>query len=238
MMGSPDPKGPQADPDASDSEYPQHKVQIKRPFKIGIYEVTFDEYEVFVRSTGYEGGRPPANENWGRGRRPVINVSWEDAVAYADWLSEQTHKHYRLPSEAEWEYAARAGTTGRYWWCEETKPNCGIGEGHANCNGCGSEYDKERPPQKWALLNPTNSVCMIPVAMSMSGCGIAGTIIIAVKNCLLTVLLGKKKGKVVTAVRFAAAPGATNRGACVRPTATGTRLARYDYIGFRVAQDF
>ena len=86
-------------------------------------------------------------------------------MAYADWLSEQTHKHYRLPSEAEWEYAARAGTTGRYWWCEKTEPNCGIGEGHANCDGCGSEYDNERTaevgsfkPNKFGLHDTSGNV--------------------------------------------------------------------------------
>lgn len=167
MMGSPDPKGPQADPDARDDEYPQHKVEIKHPFKIGKYEVTFDEYEVFVRSTGYEGGRSPGDQGWGRGQRPVINVSWEDAVAYADWLSEQTHKHYRLPSEAEWEYAARAGTVGRYWWCEETEPNCDVKQGYANCNGCGREYeyDKDRTaevgsfkPNKFGLQDTSGNV--------------------------------------------------------------------------------
>ena len=76
-------------------------------FAIGRYPVTFAEYDHFCDATGRE---KPDDEGWGRGRMPVINVSWDDAVAYAAWLSEQTGKRYRLPSEAEWEYACRAGT--------------------------------------------------------------------------------------------------------------------------------
>ncbi len=126
MMGSPgDEYG--RDPD----ERPQHRVTFTRPFAIGRYEVTFEEYDQFAASTGHA---LPADGGWGRDRRPVINVSWVDAVAYAEWLSQQTGKPYRLPTEAEWEYAARAGTSTRYWWGEEMKP------GMANCEDCESEW--------------------------------------------------------------------------------------------------
>ena len=84
-----------------------HKVVIERPFAIGKYTVTFEEYDRFVRATR---GNTPADEGWGRGRRPVINITWYDAVDYTEWLSGQTGRHYRLPTEAEWEYAARADT--------------------------------------------------------------------------------------------------------------------------------
>ena len=88
-------------------------LKIAKPFAIGEYEITFDEYDQFAHATG----RPlPSDQAWGRGRRPVINVSWEDAVAYGDWLSRMTGKPYRLPSEAEWDYAARARSeTWRFW---------------------------------------------------------------------------------------------------------------------------
>ncbi len=97
---------------SSPDERPVRSVRIPRPFAMGRYEVTFEEYDVFARAIGRE---QLADRGWGRGRQPVINVSWKDAVAYAEWLSEQTGKRYRLPTEAEWEYAARAGKETIYW---------------------------------------------------------------------------------------------------------------------------
>jgi formylglycine-generating enzyme required for sulfatase activity len=105
-------------------ERPVHLVRIPRPFAMGRYVITFDEHYLFARLTGRA---PPPDQGWGRRRRPVINVSWKDAVAYAQWLSEQTGKRYRLPTEAEWEYAARAGTETAYWWGDEMEEN------RANC---------------------------------------------------------------------------------------------------------
>jgi formylglycine-generating enzyme required for sulfatase activity/predicted DNA-binding protein with PD1-like motif len=93
-------------------EKPVHRVSIKR-FAMGRYEVTFAEYDKFAEATGR--GKP-FYWGWGRSNRPVTKVSWYDAVAYAEWLSVQTGQKYRLPTEAEWEYAARAGTETRYWW--------------------------------------------------------------------------------------------------------------------------
>jgi formylglycine-generating enzyme required for sulfatase activity len=108
-------------------ERPVRTVSFTKAFEIGKYEVTFDEYDLFAAATG----RQKPNEQWGEGYRgdhPVINVSWDDAVAYADWLSEKTGSRYRLPSEAEWEYAARAETrTVRYW------PESADGEADAAC---------------------------------------------------------------------------------------------------------
>ena len=108
LMGS----DPNVDSYAQKDEQPQHEVTIER-FYIGKYPVTFAEYAVFAQITGRQ---QPDDQGWGRDRRPVINVSWKDATAYCDWLSEQTGKSYSLPSEAEWEHAARAGTRSRWYW--------------------------------------------------------------------------------------------------------------------------
>jgi formylglycine-generating enzyme required for sulfatase activity len=97
------------------SEEPQHKVVFVQAFAMGRYPAVFDEYDRFCAATG----RPmPDDEGWGRGRRPVANVRWNDAEAYAAWLSAQTGEAYRLPSEAEWEYACRAGSTQSFFWGE------------------------------------------------------------------------------------------------------------------------
>lgn len=94
-------------------ERPVHDVQIEKSFALGRTEVSFEEYDRFARATGRS---LPDDEGIGRGKLPVLNVSWNDALAYSAWLSAQTGKNYRLPSEAEWEYAARAGSkTIRSW---------------------------------------------------------------------------------------------------------------------------
>ncbi len=111
-------------------ERPARAVTLK-PFSIAKYEVTFADFDRFVKATGRE--LPPDN-GWGRDRRPVTGVSWTDAKAYADWLSASTGHRYRLPSEAEWEYASRGGTETFYWW-----GNDGDGS-KANCFNCAGEW--------------------------------------------------------------------------------------------------
>ena len=105
IMGS-----PTHEAERGDDEGPRRRVTIPKPFAVGRYEVTFAEWNACAAAGGC-GGRRPGDEGWGRGRQPVINVSWDDAKAYVAWLSRKTGKVYRLLSEAEWEYAARAGTT-------------------------------------------------------------------------------------------------------------------------------
>ena len=127
---------PPNETDRDNDEGSVRTVTISRRIAMGRYEVTFDDYDRFAEATRRTKPRDPSN--WGRGSRPVISVSQEDAQAYATWLSAQTGKTYRLPSEAEWEYAARAGTRTRYSWGNE------IGVNRANCVGCGSEWDNAR----------------------------------------------------------------------------------------------
>ena len=122
-----------------ENEGPVHEVTIAASFALGKYEVTYEEWDACVRDGGCPRGDGVADdEGWGRGRRPVMNVSWGNAQRYVRWLSGRTGKAYRLPSESEWEYAARSGTGTAYGWGGE------IGVGRANCWGCGSQWDGEQ----------------------------------------------------------------------------------------------
>ncbi len=128
QMGSPESE------EGRDSDEKPHEVCVE-DFAIGKYEVTFEEYDRYCEATGCT---KLNDRGWGRDKRPVINVSWDDAVDYAEWLSKETGKSYRLPTEAEWEYAARAGTQTAYWWGDS------IGANRANCDGCGSRWDNKQ----------------------------------------------------------------------------------------------
>ena len=149
MMGS-----PSSEEGRFDAEDPRHRVMIGSSFAVGVYEVTRGEFGRFVSSTDrsmgdscltWEGGEWEYRS--GRGWRnpgfsqtdshPVVCVSWEDARAYVRWLSGETGESYRLLSESEWEYVARAGTVTRYWWGND------IGRNRTNCDGCGSRWDDE-----------------------------------------------------------------------------------------------
>jgi formylglycine-generating enzyme required for sulfatase activity len=106
---------PKSEENSEDEERPPHKVTIANPFAVGRFSVTFDEWDACVADRGCRNFRP-SDKGWGRGRRPVINLWWDDAKAYVKWLSEKTGKPYRLLSEAEREYVTRAGTTTPFWW--------------------------------------------------------------------------------------------------------------------------
>ena len=113
-------------------EWPQRAVDLKR-FGAGKYEVTFDEWDACVAAGGCA-HRPQDSLGWGRGRRPVINVSWRDAQSYVRWLSQETGRRYRLLTEAEWEYAARAGSPAAYHTGDRISPD------QANFRGAGGGY--------------------------------------------------------------------------------------------------
>lgn len=116
-------------------ERPRHAVKVSK-FAMSKYEVTFAEYDKFAKATGR---KLPDNLYMDRETHPVIFVTWDDAFYYAKWLSDQTGKKYRLPSEAEWEYAAGAGKTSTFWWGFNEEP------GKAHCFGCGTGFDPRKP---------------------------------------------------------------------------------------------
>jgi formylglycine-generating enzyme required for sulfatase activity len=141
--------------DRYDNEGPRHRVHLSTPFAMGRFPVTVGEYLRFVEATGshapewaeagsqynVETGTDDHYKQLGaaltREDHPIVGVSWHDALAYTEWLSAETGEMYRLPTEAEWEYAARAGTETRYWWGDE------VEKGHANCATCGSQWDRQ-----------------------------------------------------------------------------------------------
>jgi formylglycine-generating enzyme required for sulfatase activity len=146
-MGSPEDQG-------YSDEHPQHRVDLSA-FALGKFDVTFEEWDACVAAHGCS--KNPSDQGWGRGRRPVIWVSWDDAQEYLRWLSRKSGHTYRLPSVAEWEYAARAGTTTTYYWGDD------FGTGH--CAGCGGPYDNKQtapvgsfPPNPWGLYDMAGDV--------------------------------------------------------------------------------
>ena len=126
---------PATEKDRHSNEGPQHNVTIATPFAVSKFAVTFADWDACVSV----GGCPQVSDNdFGRGSKPVINVTWDDAQQYVAWFSKMTGRRYRLLTEAEWEYAARAGTTTAYSWGDE------IGIGNANCVGCGSQWNGDQ----------------------------------------------------------------------------------------------
>lgn len=139
-----------------DNEKPVHTVTIDKPFALSRFEITFAEYDLFAEATNRT---KPDDAGWGRGNRPVINVSWLDAKAYANWLAVETGQPYRLPTEAEWEYAARSGNLTTYWWGSKFRENI------AACADCGSQWDGKQtapvgsfPANSWGLHDMTGNV--------------------------------------------------------------------------------
>ena len=118
------------------SEKPVHHVAIGNPFAIGKYEVTVEQWNACVAANACQKLTPESNASK---TGPARDLSWDDAQQYVKWLSKVTGKSYRLPTEAEWEYADRGGTTTAYWWGDQMR------KGSANCKDCGDPWHKEGP---------------------------------------------------------------------------------------------
>jgi formylglycine-generating enzyme required for sulfatase activity/serine/threonine protein phosphatase PrpC len=136
-------------------ERPRHKVTLPE-FAISQYEITYAQYEVFAKAMGKS---TPSRSGVNPKTYPVVNVSWQDAQDYASWLSRKTGQKYALPTEAQWEYAARAGTTTDFWWGRD------IGQGNAHCQGCGSPAPMRKAApigsfaeNPWGLNDTTGNV--------------------------------------------------------------------------------
>jgi formylglycine-generating enzyme required for sulfatase activity len=149
MMGA-SPGEPDRDPGEE-----QVLVTIARPFAVGKFAVTFDQWDACVADGGCNGYRP-TDERWGRGNRPVINVNWADANAYAAWLSRKTGKTYRLPSEAEREYVTRAGTRTPFWWGSSITPKQANYDRNYTYGGTVPVDNFEANP--WGLFNVHGNV--------------------------------------------------------------------------------
>jgi formylglycine-generating enzyme required for sulfatase activity len=142
LMGSPN-----TEINRRGDEGPQHKVVIRKPFAVSRFEITFDQWDVCFAAGGCD--TKLAFSHWGRGRQPVVEVSWDDATQFALWISKRTGRPYRLLSEAEWEYAARGVTDSSL---EHTMYSWGntVGQENANCNNCVI-------PPRWHATAPVGS---------------------------------------------------------------------------------
>jgi formylglycine-generating enzyme required for sulfatase activity len=150
MMGIPESESKRERTEEWDeNSRPSHQVTIKRPFLLGRFPVTVGEYTVFVRETGRTWQKPDFPQT---DRHPAVNISWDDATAYIAWLSNRTGDAYRLPSEAEWEYACRAGTTTARYWGDEFDP------GKANFNRRGTTKVGVFPANPWGLYDTLGNV--------------------------------------------------------------------------------
>ena len=227
FMGS-----PASEEGRGEDEGPRRYVTIEAPFAVGVYEVTFDEWEACRRDGGCPGDRPD-DEDWGRGRRPVINVSWNEAQAYVRWLSRQTGQRYRLLSEAEWEYVARAGTETARYWGESASGQCRYANGHDPSAPCPDGYEYTAPVGSFA-----------PNAFGLHD--VLGNVAEWTEDCWNDSYAGAPTDgralavglTVAVAGSYAAVPGWTTRAGSAPHTEAGTRLFffRYYHRGFRVAR--
>ena len=207
-----------------DDEGPQYQVTIPKPFAVGKYEVTVGQYAEFIRETKHKTGnclyvqdgslRDDDDFNWRNpnfkqsNNHPVVCVSWDDASTYVHWLSVKTGHEYRLLTEAEWEYAARAGTTTPYHFGRMILGN------QAN-------YDRNNEGAVAVGSYPSNAFGLHDMqAMYGNGWGTVGTMIILVRR--QTVMRGLADVMMLTYACCAAVFGAMNHGSCAPPFASWT----------------
>jgi formylglycine-generating enzyme required for sulfatase activity len=144
---------PASEKNRSSEEGPQRRVTFARQFAVGRFAVTFDEWDACVADGGCNGYRPD-DRGWGRGKQPAINVSWNDAKAYVAWLSRRTGKSYRLLSEAEREYVARAGTSTPFWWGSSISTSQGNYNGSYSYGGGKGDFREKTMPVDSFQPNP------------------------------------------------------------------------------------
>lgn len=215
-------------------EGPQQRVTIARPFSVGRFEVTFEEWSACTRGGGCQGNSAPGDGGWGRGRRPVINVSWNDAQEYVRWLSQRTGHEYRLLTEAEWEYVARAGTTSAYWWGDAADHE------HANYGAEGGNVGRAFGSDVWRNTAPVGAFPANPFGLFET----SGNVWEWVQDCFSPAYL--------TIIRNASAHSPAScrnyvgRGGFWGVPSVWLRIAdrradpadaRYDGLGFRVARE-
>ena len=206
-------------------EGPVHRVRIESPFAVGVHEVTFEEWDACAG----DGGCNAYRREIGAGdaeRDRVVFVSWDDARSYVAWLSRKTGEEYRLLTESEWEYAARAGEGARYAWGDT------VGSGRANCETCGSRWDDDRTapvgsfsPNAFGVHDMHGNVAeWVEDCWSPSYAGAPGT--------------GRPwTGQTARSACFGAGPGMTSRGTSDPRTGPGRpRENRAPGFGFRVAR--
>jgi formylglycine-generating enzyme required for sulfatase activity len=236
---------PASEKERESDEGPQHVVTIPRPFAVGKFHVTVDQFAAFVRETGYAASTTCIKyPSWNRdgswrdpgfaqeGSHPVVCVSWDDANAYVNWLAKKTSKPYRLPSEAEWEYAARAGTRTPFWWGSSITPAQANYDGNYVYAGGGSKgiYRNGTVPvssfaaNPWGLYNVHGNAWQWTADCyhdSYTGAPADGTPLTTI-NC--------SSGHVVRGGSWVSYP---------RTLRAALRLgntAEYDYSGFRLAR--
>ena len=227
---------PESERGRGKDEGPQHPVTIAQPFAVGKFEVTFNEWDACVTDRGCT--YTPGDEGWGRGRHPVINVSWNDIQQYLAWLSKKTGKEYRLLSEAEWEYAARGVTK-----TSDASTPFFTGQ---TINYKQANYDANftyGSGQQGAYRQKTTDVGTFP-RNAFGLYDMHGNVWEWVRGLLQAVLrrravgwLARELGRSAICMFFAEEPGTTTPSSCVQPTVMRPRAdIRLNNFGFRVAR--